>query len=175
MKTLFVLMFLMACVFVVYPQCIDKDKVKAGGDYGFVKYMFLRPTYTFAYNGDTSKNWNALNKAIDIKQAPEKAMIYKNHVEKTIKRYAGLKFYSDLRFINVEILYPGKFQALKDSGRTDVLYRYAKAQYFYFYQFGPNDTAVYLIGIAVNKKGKIISQFMFPPKEYYKPIDKTFT
>jgi hypothetical protein len=156
-------------------QCIDKNKIEFGGDYNFVNYMFLVPSYSFAIKGNTSRNWNVLNDPIDIKQAPKRALIYKESVEDSIKKYAGKDFFSNLEFENVEIVYPEKYQTFIDSGRQDVTQKVCKAKYFYFYQFKPDTLASYLIGIAVNKVGKIISPFNFPSKKYYKPIDKTFT
>lgn len=156
-------------------QCNDKPKIEFGGDFGFVDYMFNCPSYSFAYNGDTSKNWGVLNNHIDIRQAPTKVLLYKKMVEKTIKSYAGSRFFSDLKFYDVDVNYPEKFQAFKDSGRTNMLHKHSKAKYFYYYRFGPNDTASYLIGVAVNKNGKIISPFKFPSKKYYRPIDTAFT
>jgi hypothetical protein len=172
---LFCLLILLSVQVSAFAQCNDKPKIEFGGDFGFVDYMFNCPSYSFAYNGDTSKNWGVLNNHIDIRQAPTKVLVYKKMVEKTIKSYAGDKFFSDLKFYDVDVNYPEKFQAFKDSGRTDMLHKYSKAKYFYYYRFGPNDTASYLIGVAVNKNGKIISPFTFPSKKYYRPIDKAFT
>ncbi|SDE45210.1 hypothetical protein SAMN05216464_106190 [Mucilaginibacter pineti] len=156
-----------------FSQCIDISKIEFGGDYDFYEYIFGCPTYSFAVHGDTSKNWNVLNNAIDIKQAPKKALTYRNLVEKKIKQYSGLSFFTDLKFIDVEVVYPEKYNLFK--GRTDVTQRYCKAKYFYHYQFQPDTVASYLIGIAVNEKGKIISPFKFPSKKDYKQIDKSFT
>jgi hypothetical protein len=158
-----------------FAQCKEKPRIEFGGDFGFVNYMFNCPSYTFAYNGDTSKNWNVLNNHIDIRQAPKKVLFYKKMVEKNIKNYSGNKFFSDLRFYDVDVNYPEKFEAFKDSGRSGMLHVYSKAKYFYYYRFGPNDTASYLIGVAVNKTGKIISPFTFPSKRHYRQIDKNFT
>lgn len=154
-------------------QCIDKEKIKFGGDYGFVNYIFHCPSYNFAINGDTSKKWNILRDPIDIKQAPIKALQYKKMVETSIKRYSGLDFYSNIKFEGVGVVYPDKFKAF--SGRSDIDRKSCKANYFYYYQFKPDTISSYLIGIAVDKNGKIISPFNFPAKKYYKSIDKTFT
>jgi hypothetical protein len=176
MKRIFLFLLCLIVVRVAaFAQCDDKPKIEFGGDFGFVKYMFNCPSYTFAYNGDTSKKWNVLNNHIDINQAPKKVLLFKKMVEKTIKNYSGNKFFSDLRFYDVDVNYPEKFQAFKDSGRSGMLHKYSKAKYFYYYRFGPNDTASYLIGVAVNKTGKIISPFTFPSKKDYKQIDKKFT
>jgi hypothetical protein len=156
-------------------QCNDKPKIAFGGDYGFVNYMFNCPSYSFAYNGDTSKNWGVLNNHIDICQAPAKVLIYKERIEKVINNYAGSRFFSKLRFYDVDVNYPEKFKAFKDSGRSDMIHKYSRAKYFYYYRFGLNDTASYLIGIAVNKRGQIINHFSFHSKKYYKPIDGTVT
>jgi len=157
----------------LFSQCIDRQKVKFGGDYGFIKYIFHCPTYSFAANGDTSKNWNILNDPIDIKQAPKKALEYKKVVEAEIKKYAGADFYSDLKFVDVEVVYPENFQEFKR--RSDITQKSCLAKYFYHYQFKPDSITGYYIGIAINAHGQIISPFNFPSKKYYKPIDKNFT
>ena len=157
----------------LFSQCIDVQKIKFGGDYGFVEYIYHCPTYSFASNGDTSKNWNILNNPIAIKQAPSKALEYKKAVEAEIKRYAGLDFYSGLKFVDVEVVYPERFHEFK--GRSDVTQKSCLAKYFYHYQFRPDTTTGYYIGIAVDRNGRIISPFNFPSKEYYKPIKKSFT
>lgn len=172
MKWFFVSINLILINLTAFTQCVTPNQIKPGGDYNFIKYMFLSPTYTFGYNGDTSRHWNALNNKIDINQAPSKAIAYKKSVEKAIKNYAGLSFYSNIKFIDVEINFPEKMQELIDSGRTDMKQQVSKAKYFYHYQFVVNDTAAYLIGIAVDKNGEIISPFPFPLKKYYKPVKK---
>lgn len=157
----------------VLSQCIGREKIVFGGDYNFVDYIFHCPTYSFAINGDTSKNWNILNDPIELKQAPAKALKYRRFVEVAIKKYSGAAFFADLKFIDVEVVFPDKFSAF--SGRSDVSQRYCKARYFYHYQFTPDTIAKYLIGIAVDDRGKIISPFTFPSRKYYRPVDKSFT
>ncbi len=158
---------------IALPQCIDKSKIDFGGDYGFVDYIFHCPTYSFSYKGDTSKKWGILNNPIDISQAPAIALKYKKMVEDSIRSYAGSSFFSNVEFEDVEIVYPEKFKDF--SGRHDVTQSTCRAKYFYNFQFKADSIKGYLIGVAVDKKGKIISPFNFPSKRFYKPIDKTFT
>ncbi|MEN0052649.1 MAG: hypothetical protein AAGC65_03230 [Mucilaginibacter sp.] len=158
-----------------YSQCIDRGKIKYGGNYYSTDYIRLCPTYAFATNGDTSKNWNVLTDPIDIKQAPAKALAYKRNVDIAILKYSGDKFYSKLNFHSLEVVYPQRLNWFKKQGRQDVTLKYYKAKYFFFYQFKPDSIASFLIGIAVNKEGKIISPFVFPSKKNYAPIDTSFT
>ena len=159
-----------------FSQCIDSTKIKWGGDYGFINYIRQCPTYNFAYGGDTSKHWNVLDDAIDIMQAPIKVIELKHKVDAAIKNYAGKNFYSDVRFNSVEVVYPDKLKTFTDSGRGGLTLKYCKAKYFFYYTFQPDRIGKgYLIGVAVDKYGKIISPFTFPSKNDYKPIDKTYT
>jgi len=64
-----------------------------------------------------------------------------------------------------------KMKEFKRSGRQDVTLKYCKAKYFFYYEFQPDSFATYHIGIAVDKKGKIISPFTFPSKNDYIPVD----
>jgi hypothetical protein len=158
-----------------FSQCIEKKQIKYGGDYGFVNYIHLCPTYAFAFGGDTSRKWNVLNDPIDIKQAPSNALVFKKKVENAIKNYAGNDFYSNIKFQSVDVVYPERLKLFKSKGRQGVTLKYYKANYFYYYQFKPDTIAAYLIGIAVDKSGKILNPFVFPAKKNYKPIDKDFT
>jgi hypothetical protein len=160
---------------VAFSQCIEKKQIKYGGDYGFVNYIHLCPTYAFAFGGDTSKKWNVLNDPIDIKQAPSNALIFKKKVELAIKNFSGNDFYSNLKFQSVDVVYPERLKLFRTEGRQGVTLKYYKAKYFYYYQFKPDTSAAYLIGIAVDKNGKILSPFVFPAKKNYKSVDKDFT
>lgn len=166
-------LFFLKCI--AFSQCIEKKQIKYGGDYRFVDYIHLCPTYAFAFGGDTSKKWNVLNDPIDIKQAPSNALIFKKKVELAIKNFSGDDFYSNLKFQSVDIVYPERLKLFRTEGRQDVTLKYYKAKYFYYYQFKPDTSAAYLIGIAVDKNGKILSPFVFPAKKDYKPVDKDFT
>ena len=156
-------------------QCIDRQKITYGGDWGFVDFIFRCPTYNFAFGGDTSKNWNVLDAPIDILQAPEKVLTYKKHIDKKIKEYSGDVFFSKVSFNSVEVVYSNKLQEFVDSGRQDVTLKYCRAKYFFYYEFKPDSIAIFHIGIAVDKTGKIISKFRFPSKDQYKRIDTTFS
>lgn len=184
-KNILVFLCLLLCIGVANAQtatdstnnskCISVDKLKYGGGYSYTNYIWNCPTYSFAYGGDTSKNWNALDDAIDIKQAPPKVIELKNKIDHIIRAYAGSSFYALVKFNSVDVVYPDKLQALTDSGRTGLTLKHCKAKYLFDYHFGPDTAKPYLFSVAVNKYGKIISPFPFPPKRYYKPIDKTFT
>ncbi len=184
-KNILIFLYLLLCMSVTNAQtvidstynskCIGTDKIKWGGGYGDTEYIWNCPTYSFAYGGDTSKNWNALNNAIDIKQAPQKVIELKNKIDHIIRAYAGSSFYALVEFISVDVVYPDRLQALTDSGRTGLTLEHCKAKYLFNYQFGPDTAKTYIFSVAVNKYGKIISPFPFPPKRYYKPVDKTFT
>ena len=156
-------------------QCIDKEKITYGGDWGFTDYIHRCPSYSFAFDGDTSKNWNTLNDPIDIMQAPKNILSLKRYVENKIKEFAGERFFSKLRFDEVEVVYADRLKAFLDSGRQDVTLKYCKAKYFFYYNFIQDSLMRYNIGIAVNAAGKIISPFSFPSKKDYKAFDTSFT
>jgi hypothetical protein len=158
-----------------FAQCIDLQKITYGGDWGFVNYIHLCPTYAFAFGGDTSKQWNILTDPIDIMQAPREVLHLKNKVDSAIKHFAGDKFFSKIKFNSVEVVYPELLQMFRDSGRNEVTLKHCKAKYFFYYEFQPDTIAGYHIGIAVNDRGKIISEFNFPSKSNYKPVDTTFS
>jgi hypothetical protein len=158
-----------------FSQCIDNDKITYGGDWGYTDYIHRCPTYSFAYGGDTSKNWNVLTDPIDIFQAPKTVRQLKQYVDGKIKEYAGGKFFSKVRFNEVEVAYPNMLKAFLDSGRQDVTLKFCKAKYLFYYDFMPDSLMPYHIGVAVSSAGKIISTFGFPSKKDYKPIDTTFS
>ncbi len=153
-----------------FAQCIDKAKITYGGDWGFVDFIHLCPTYNFAFDGDTSKNWNVLTDHIDIKQAPSEVLLFKQRVEKKIVEYSGANFFSKIRFNSVAVVYADKL----DGGRQNVTLKYCKAKYFFYYKFRIDTFSTYHIGIALDKKGEIISKFNFPSKTNYSPIDEKF-
>jgi len=170
---LFIIFFLIS--YRMTAQCIDKEKVTYGGDWGYTDFIHRCPTYNFSFGGDTSKQWNTLNDPIDIMQAPKEVLTFKREVESKIKDYAGEKFFSKVKFNSVEAVYPEQLQVFADSGRQDVTLEFCKAKYFFYYEFKPDTIATYHIGVALDTSGKIISKFNFPSKEDYKPIDTTFT
>jgi hypothetical protein len=173
-RSLFILIF---CVtrLTVFSQCIDREKITYGGDWGFVDFIHRYPTYNFTFGGDTSKNWNVLDDPIDIVQAPAKVLSLKKVVDNKIKEFAGEKFYSKVTFNSVEVVYADRLKAFIDSGRQDVTLKYCKAKYFFYYEFKPDTIATFHIGIALDKNGNILSEFNFPTKNNYKSIDTTFT
>jgi hypothetical protein len=170
---LFVVFFLIS--WTISAQCIDKEKVTYGGDWGYTDYIHRCPTYNFTFGGDKSKNWNILNDPIDIMQAPKEVLTLKRDIESKIKDYAGEDFFSRVKFNSVEVVYPERLKAFADSGRQNVTLEFCKAKYFFYYEFKPDSISTYHIGVALDKSGKIISKFNFPSKEDYKPIDTTFT
>ena len=155
-------------------QCIDKEKISYGGDWGFENFIHLCPTYNFAMDGDTVKNWNVLGDPVDIKQAPPEVLLFKQRVEKKIVEYSGADFFSKIKFSSVEVVYADKLKTFKDSGRQEVTLKYCKAKYFFYYEFKIDTLSTYCIGIALDKKGEIISKFNFPSKNNYSPIDDKF-
>lgn len=173
-RSLFILIFCLAH-FIARTQCIDREKITYGGDWGFVDFVHACPTYNFTFGGDTSKNWNVLNDPIDIMQAPAKVLTLKKYVDNKIKEFAGDKFYSKVTFNSVEVVYGDKRQAFKDSGRQDLTLKYCKAKYFFYYEFKPDTFATFHLGIALDKNGKIISKFNFPSKDDYKTIDTSYS
>jgi hypothetical protein len=80
-----------------------------------------------------------------------------------------------VKFNEVEVVYPNKLKAFIDSGRQDFTLKFCKAKYLFYYDFMPDSLMAYHIGVAVNSTSKIISQFTFPSKKEYKPIDTTFS
>ena len=175
MARLFIFIFIISNQLTGLSQCIDKEKITYGGDWGFTDYIHRCPTYSFAFDGDTSKNWNTLNDPIDIMQAPKNILPLKQNVENKIKEFAGESFFSKLKFDEVEVVYADRLKAFLDSGRQDVTLKYCKAKYFFYYNFIQDTLMRYNIGIAVNAAGKIISPFSFPSKKDYKPFDTSFT
>lgn len=86
-----------------FSQCIDRDKITYGGDWGFTDYIHRCPTYSFAYGGDTSRNWNVLNDPIDIFQAPENILKLKKYVDKEIKEFSGEFFFQKLNLMKLRL------------------------------------------------------------------------
>jgi hypothetical protein len=165
------LLSLIQVPFLIFSQCIDREKIKYGGDYDAVDYIHLCPTYSFAFGGDTSTLWNVLTDPIDIMQAPKEILPLKHNIEQKIKNYSGEIFFNDLKFSSVEIVYKNKLKKFIDSGRQGVTLKYCKAKYFFFYKYKPDTLATYLVGIAVSKKGTILNKFKFPSKKDFKSID----
>jgi hypothetical protein len=174
LRTSFLLTFIVTCL-TTFGQCIDREKIAYGGDWGFVNFIHRCPTYNFAFGGDTSKNWNVLTDPIDILQAPKEVLSLKQKVESKIREFAGQDFCSKLNFNSIEVVYPEMLQTFRDNGRQDVTLKYCKARYFFYYEFKPDTLATYHIGIALDNKGNIISKFNFPSKEDYQAIDTSFS
>lgn len=163
--------FLIHSTTTLFSQCIDREKIKYGGEYSFVDYIHRCPTYNFAYGGDTSKFWNVLDDPIDIAQSPKEVIPLKLKIEEQVRLYCGDIFFKDLKFSSVEVVYKDKLKAFRDSGRQDVTLKYCKAKYFFYYEFKPDTLATYLIGIAVDSKGAIMNKFTFPSKNDYKTVN----
>jgi hypothetical protein len=158
----------------LFSQCIDKEKITYGGDW-HSGYVDVCPTYEFAFNGDTSKNWNVLDDPIDIMQVAKVVMPLKSFVEQKIISYAGKNFFSRVRFNSVEIAYPQDIHKFIDTGRQDDFKKTCAAKYYFYYDFMPDSLMPYHMGIAVDESGKIISPFDFPSKTDYKLIDTNYS
>ncbi|WP_461092492.1 hypothetical protein [Spirosoma gilvum] len=174
LRTSLLLPFIATCL-TTFGQCIDREKITYGGDWGFVNYIHRCPTYNFAFGGDTSKSWNVLTDPIDILQAPRDVLLLKQKVERKIKEFAGEAFFAKVKFNSVDVVYPELLKTFRDSGRQDVTLKYCKAKCFYYYEFKPDTLATYHFGIALDDKGNIISKFNFPSKSQYKEIDTNFS
>ena len=156
-------------------QCIDKEKITYGGDWGFTDYIHRCPTYQFAYGGTDSKEWGVLDDPVSMAQAPAIVLKIKRKVEDSIRRYAGENFYQQLHFSSVEMVVPEQLGYFKKEGRQDVTLKYCKAKYYFYYEFKPDSIASYHYGVAVDKHNKIVSPFKFPKASEYRPINKKFS
>jgi len=94
---------LLTCAQPVAAQCIDKEKITYGGDWGYQDYIHLCPTYQFAYGGTESKEWGVLADPVSMAQAPAIISQLKQSIEDSIRRYSGAKFYQQLHFQSVEM------------------------------------------------------------------------
>jgi hypothetical protein len=158
----------------IHSQCVGAEKLTYGGDWDFYDYVFFCPTYNFAFEGDTAKEWNILNDPIDIYQVKDEIFPIKENIETKILNYAGKKFFDDLHFYSVEIVFPDSIE--KFSGRMpSVIMDSCKTKYFFYYKFIPIENVYYNIGIAVNEQGKILNKLNFPAKKDYKIIDREVT
>jgi hypothetical protein len=169
--TVLVLIFLATAAF---SQCIDRQKIDWSEDGLFFDYGYLTPSYSFAFKGDTSKQWNIQFANIDIRQAPANALKFKSKVDRAIKVFAGSEFFQNLKFDEVSVCFPERLKLFTDSG-AQVSLEHFKSKYTYSYSFEPDSITGYNIVVAVNRFGKIITPFIFPSKRFYKPIDKSFT
>ena len=158
-----------------FAQCIDRKKIDWSEDGLFYNYGYLCPAYFFSYGGDTSKKWNIGFANIDIRQAPPNALKFKEKVDQTIKNYAGGIFFRNLKFNNVEVCYPEKLKAFKDSGAVLATLAHYKCRYTYNYSFEPDSLTGYNICVGVTSSGQIITPLIFPSKRFYKPINNLFT
>lgn len=156
-------------------QCIDPEKVTYGGDWGYSDYIHRCPTYQFAYGGTESKDWGVLDNPVSMAQAPAIILQLKQLVEDSIRRYAGAKFYQQVRFSSVEMVVPEQLRYFKKEGRQNVTLKYCKAKYYFYYEFKPDSLATYHYGVAIDKHNKIVSPFKFPKASEYQPIDLTFS
>jgi hypothetical protein len=155
-------------------QCVGEEKLTYGGDWSNYRYTYFCPTYEFAFDGDTSKQWNILNDDIDIYQVKDEIFPIKAKIELQILNYSGKQFFDDLNFVSVQIVFPDsieKFSGKMPSVRMDS----CRAKYFFYYKFIPIENVHYNIGIAVNEQGEILNKFDFPAKKDYKNIDKKMT
>ena len=158
----------------VLAQCIEREKISYGSEYGFVDFIHRCPTYNFSYDGDKSTDWNVLTDPIDIKQAPKEVLVFKEQIENEIRNYSGSDLYSKLVFKSVEVVYEDKLKAFTEKGRQGLTLEYCKAKYFYYYELELDSISTYLIGVALDKKGKRLSEYRFPNKSHYVPIDTNY-
>lgn len=162
------------CSFSVSAQCVEEDNVTYGGDWNFVEYIHLCPTYVFSYGGDTSTVWNIIADPIDMHQAPAEVHKIKSTVDDAMKAYVDTTFYSQIRFESVEVVYPGRISEFLDGGRHVTL-EFCKAKYFLYYEYEPTSWAKYHIGVAVDSTGKTLNEFNFPSKADYNPVQSDIT
>jgi hypothetical protein len=156
-----------------YSQCIDADKVTYGGDYDSFHYTYFCPTYQFSFEGDTAKVWNILD-PIDIKKVAETILPIKEKVENQIIGYAGVDFFSKMKFSSVDIVYPDSVSKFENK-YPRVAMEKCKSKYYFYYTFHPDSLATYNIGLATDEKGNIVSKYNFPSKQDYKLIDPSLT
>ena len=172
MKSAICLMLFLFISLNMHSQCAGEEKLTYGGDWVGIDYVFRCPSYSFAFNGNTSKQWNILNNKIDIYQIKDEIFPVKAKVETQILNYAGKKFFNDLNFVSVEVVFPDSIE--KFSHRVPyVIMDKCRVKYFFRYRFTPIENVHYHIGIAVNEQGEILNKFNFPAKKDYKKIDKT--
>jgi hypothetical protein len=157
----------------VFSQCIEKDKIKYGGDWA-EDDLYYFPTYHFSYNGNTSKKWGVLNDLIDIRQVENYILPIKVIVEKQIREYSGDLFFTRLKFNSVAIAYPDSIEKFAERHPSCDI-QSCKYKYFFYYEFLADNDATYNIGIGADKDGKIISRLNFPNKSEYQSIDTTLT
>lgn len=174
MKSTICLILLFTLSLNMRSQCLGEEKLTYGGDWAGIDYIFRCPSYTFAFNGDTAKQWSILNDPIDIYQIKDYIFPIKANLESQILKFSGKEFFDDLTFVSVEVVYPDSIK--KFSGRMpSVNMDECKTKYFFSYDFTPIKNVHYHIGIAVNEQGKILNKFNFPAKKHYKMIDKELT
>jgi hypothetical protein len=174
MKSAICLILLLSISLNMRSQCAGEEKLTCGGDWAGIDYIFFCPTYTFAFNGDTSKQWNILNNKIDIYQIKNKIFPVKAKIEAQILNYSGKKFFNDLNFVSVDVVFPDSVE--KFSNRVpSIIMDKCKAKYFFYYKFIPIENVHYNIGIAVSEQGEILNKFDFSAKKDYKMIDKKLT
>lgn len=173
MKNTICLILLLILSFNAHSQCVGEEKLTYGGDWDFYQYIFFCPTYDFAFDGDTARQWSILN-PIDINQIKDEIFPIKSKIESQILDFSGKEFFEDLNFVNVEVAFPDSID--KFSGRMpSVIMDSCRAKYFFYYKFIPIENVHYNIGIAVNEQGEILNSFNFPAKKDYKIIDKEMT
>ena len=113
-----------------------------------------------------------MNNHIDINQVGQIVFPIKELVEKEILNYSGQEFFSKVKFLSVQIVYPDSIEKFSGRMPSCILDR-CNAKFFFYYMFSPVENANYHIGIATNEKGEIINKFNFPTKKKYKPVDTT--
>ena len=165
---------LLTCSQLAVAQCIDKEKITYGGDWGYSDYIHRCPTYLFAYGGIDFKDWGVLHDPVSMSQAPAIIHQLKQMVEDSIRRYAGAKFYQLVRFEQVEMVVPEQLRHFRKEG-ADVTLKYCKAKYYFYYEFKPDSIASYHYGVAIDKHNKIVSPFKFPKASEYQPVDQAFS
>ncbi len=181
-----------------FSQCIDKNQVQEGFQFTNYKHLcfatdntLYSTIYTFYPNGEVYDAGHYLVKnTIDIKQAAANASKYRHIADNTIKDYAGKSFFSELHFQSVSIEYPQpewmpdsileNSTLYKEDSVLRKLHKLAKKTednyiYCYTYEFKADSLSSYPFNLVVDKFGKVLRHFYFPPKNRYKPVNKHFT
>ena len=190
-KMLLVMVLLIITEQIAFSQCIDHERIRQGSPFSSYKHSRYVNTDTITYtdvyyfdangkvDGDYGNGNYLVNDAIDIKQAATDAQKYRLKVENAIKAYAGNRFFSELHFNFTAVLYPERVEVPIDNEHRKIEVVYEKIKddfkYVYFYDFKADSMSSCEFRFEVDRFGKIIPRFDFPPKDRYRPINKHFT
>lgn len=107
-------------------------------------------------------------------QAPKEVFVFKTQIENEIKNYSGDALLTKLVFKSVEVVYKDKLKTFKEKGRQNLTLEFCKAKYFYYYELELDSISTYLIGVALDNKGKRLSEYHLPNKSNYVPINTNY-